>query len=272
MIPRITHQIWLQGWSELPDKFKPNVQSLHDLNPDFEHKTWDEAGLRRECGRISAAVQAKFDSFPHLIQKVDLGRYVVLYNYGGISVDTDMKSLRPIETTPHFSESESDFIVSYSAFPANLAGWINNALIMCKPHHPILLELITSIADCQRTADEFPTKELYIDATTSPSKFNGVLYRHLSEIVILDHTFFEPCFSVDPVCRPGPTSIMDHKHELSWFHGYTKLLGQLTFIVLYAALYVGLPILATLGLYYGMSYIMNAGRPGRRYTTTRSTG
>jgi mannosyltransferase OCH1-like enzyme len=201
---------------------------------------------------------------------VDLGRYVVLYNYGGISVDTDMKSLKPIESTPHFNESESDFIVSYSAFPANLAGWINNALIMCRPHHPILLELITSIADCRRIAEEFSTKELYIDATTSPSKFNGVLYRHLSDIVILDHTFFEPCFSVDPVCRPGPVSIMDHKHELSWFHGYTKLLGQLTFIVLYVALYVGLPILAVIGLYYGISYIMKAGRPGRRYTTTRS--
>jgi mannosyltransferase OCH1-like enzyme len=256
MIPRITHQIWLQGWSALPEKFKPNVQGLHDLNPDFEHKVWDEASLRRECGRISPSVQAKFDSFPHLIQKVDLGRYVVLYNHGGISVDTDMKSLRPIEFTPQFSTH--DFIVSYSAFPANMLGWINNALIMCRPGHPILLELITSIADCQKKVADFASKELYIDATTSPSKFNSVLYKHSAHILILDHTFFEPCFSVDPICSPGSSSIMDHKHELSWFHGFTKVLCQIFIVLIYGILYIGIPGLLLGGMYYGYPYIVRS--------------
>jgi len=239
MIPHRTHQIWLQGWANLPDKFKPNVQGLHELNPSFEHLQWDEQSLQKECARVGPAVQAKFDSFPHLIQKVDLGRYVVLYNYGGISVDTDMISLKPIAGTPNFAAH--DFIVSSAAFPISLTGLINNALIMCRPQHPILHELIMSIANCQLQAADFASKELFIDATTSPSKFNSILGSHTKEVLVLDYSYFEPCFSVDPLCSPTARSIMDHRHELSWFNGITKWLCQILIVALYIILYVGLP-------------------------------
>jgi len=218
------------------------------MNPDFEHMQWDEESLREECAKVDPAVLTKFDSFPHLIQKVDLGRYVVLHNYGGVTVDTDMKSLKSIIATPHFTEH--DFIVSSSAFPTNLAGWINNALIMSSPQHPILHELIMSIAHCQRKESDFTSKELFIDATTSPSKFNSILGRHRSEILVLDHRYFEPCFSVDPICAPGEQSIMDHKHELSWFNGITKLLCQILIVLIYGLLYIGIPGLVIAGLYY----------------------
>ena len=182
-----------------------------------------------------------------MLQKVDLGRYVVLYNYGGVSVDTDMKSLKPIMATPQMEDH--DFIVSSAAFPIGLAGWVNNALIMCRSQHPILHELIMSIAGDPRGAADFASKELLTSATTGPGKFNTILAKHLSEIFVLDHTYFEPCFSVDPLCQPGSQSIMDHRHELSWFNGFTKWLCQILIIILYCILYVGLPVTVLVFLY-----------------------
>ena len=240
-IPKITHQIWMQGWDNLPSKFKDNVADLEEKNPDFNHRKWDEESLRVECARFSSAARDKFDSFKYLMQKVDFGRYVVLYNYGGVSVDTDMVSLKPINHTPKFLEAE--FIISNAAFPANIVGWVNTALIMCKKQHPILLELIQSIIDTKLNERDFTSKELYINATTSPSKFNSIVYKHINDIVILDHTYFEPCFSVDPICRPGTGSIMDHQHELSWFNGNAKILAQILIVILYIVLFVGLPLL-----------------------------
>ena len=240
-IPQITHQIWLQGWDSIPDKFKVNVKSLEQLNPDFKHMKWDESSLRYECAKISLEVQKKFDSFKYLIQKVDLGRYVVLYNYGGISVDTDMLSFKTISEAPGFKEN--DFIISYSAFPANTIGWVNNALIMCKQHHPILLELIMNITRTILHENDFLTKELYIDATTSPSKFNKIVYKHRKDILILDNKYFEPCFSVDTFCSPSRESIMDHRHELSWFHGNLKVLAQIIIIFIYFLVFIFLPVL-----------------------------
>lgn len=246
-IPRITHQIWIQGWDKIPSKFKQNVSLLEELNPDFEHKKWDMEGLRAECAKFSLAAREKFDSFKYLVQKVDFGRYMVLYNYGGVSVDTDMVSLKSINEAPKFLEA--DFIISSSAFPANLIGWVNNALIMCRRGHPILLELIQSIIDANLNEQDFSTKELYIDATTSPSKFNSIVYRHINDVVVLNYKYFEPCFSVDPLCMPGSRSIMDHRHELSWFHGALKVLAQVIIVFIYFLLFVLFPLLFIYAIY-----------------------
>ena len=67
---------------------------------------WDETSLRDECRKLFPAVLAKFDSLPYLVQKVDFGRLVILYAYGGITVDTDMKSLNAIDTTPKINSAE----------------------------------------------------------------------------------------------------------------------------------------------------------------------
>jgi hypothetical protein len=121
---------------------------------------------------------------------------------------------------------------------------------MCKKQHPILLELIQSIIHTKLNERDFSSKELYIDATTSPSKFNSIVYKHFSDIVILDHTYFEPCFSVDPICRAGEGSIMDHQHELSWFHGNAKILAQILIVLLYILLFVGIPLLLIWFIYF----------------------
>jgi hypothetical protein len=126
-----TGQVVVMGrktWDSLPPKFKGNVESLKALNPGYTHMVWDEASLRDECRKLFPAVLAKFNSLPYLVQKVDFGRLVILYAYGGITVDTDMKSLKAIDTTPKIDTAE--LIVSLSAFPGNMIGQTNNAIVL----------------------------------------------------------------------------------------------------------------------------------------------
>ena len=235
-IPRITHQIWLQGWNALPPKFKGNVESLRTLNLGYTHMVWDEASLRDECRKLFPAVLAKFDSLPYLVQKVDFGRLVILYAYGGITVDTDMKSLKAVDTTPKIETAE--LIVSLAAFPGNMIGQTNNAIVLAKPNHPLILELITRMTNSTVREEEFLTKELYLNGTTGPSVQNAFFYEHKGEIFFLDNTYYEPCFSVDPVCRPSQESIMDHKHEMSWISPWAKVFLKILIGLFYVALCV----------------------------------
>jgi mannosyltransferase OCH1-like enzyme len=246
-IPRITHQIWLQGWNKLPEKFRGNVHLLEEKNPEYRHMKWDEHSLRRECAKIGPEVADKFDSFPHLIQKVDLGRLVVLYNYGGISVDTDMKPLRPIDSTPHLDSAEC--MISKGAFPLNVIGHTNNAVILCRPRHPFLEDAVQTIAAASVKESDYSTKELYIDATTGPRFFESVILRHREKIVFLDNKFYEPCFSVDPLCRPTNDSIMLHEHEMSWVSPFFRDLFRLLFPLIYVIM-VAVPLMI---LYWAIS-------------------
>ena len=99
-IPKITHQIWFQGWDQLPEKYHGYMESLAILNQNWEHMKWDEGSLRAECEKLGPETLEKFDGFDNMIQKVDFGRYVVLHNYGGVSVDCDAECLRPLEKIP----------------------------------------------------------------------------------------------------------------------------------------------------------------------------
>lgn len=239
-IPRITHQIWLQGWDTLPEKFHENVKLLREKNPEYRHMQWDEGSLRRECMKIGPEVAVKFDSFPHLIQKVDLGRFVVLHNYGGVSVDTDMKPLTSINTTPHLDSAEC--MISKAAFPLNITGHTNNALIIVRPEHPFIRDLIDTIAESEVNENSYSTKELYIDATTGPSFVESIIARHREKIVFLDNKYYEPCFSVDTMCTAKTDSIMLHQHEMSWINPIFRDLFKLIFPLVYV-IYYGVPIL-----------------------------
>jgi mannosyltransferase OCH1-like enzyme len=227
--PNIVHQIWLQGWEERPAKFNANIDALRTMNQDFVFMTWDENTLAREALRISPACWDRFRSFPHLISKVDFGRYIVLYNYGGISVDLDMKSLKPIRETPELDNH--DFIVSGSAFPINTLGFINNAVFFVTPKHPLMRALIDEIIAQKATPADYISREAYIMDTTGPYRVSKFIHAHPDEIYVLDNRYYEPCVSTDPLCSVDVATIMDHQHEQSWASEWYRQVQRFLFVI-----------------------------------------
>jgi mannosyltransferase OCH1-like enzyme len=250
-IPKITHQIWLQGWDQVPSLFHKNIELLSEKNPDYVHMKWDETSLREECRKIDPVIAARFDAYKHFIQKVDFGRYVVLYNYGGVSVDTDMKSIGAIDSTPGITTS--DFIISESSFPLNMVGYINNALLMVKKQHIILRTMLFKMSRSFQPESEYLTKELYISHTTGPDFIKQIVNSHKDEIRVINYSYYEPCFSIDPVCIPRATTIMDHRHEMSWMNIYVKYMFKVLILLFYMVLFI-IPI-AIVYFMYNSSFV-----------------
>lgn len=231
LAPKVTHQIWMQGWDKLPEKFHENVQRLHELNPEFEHKQWTDATLREECATLGPEYLAKYDSFTILMSRVDFGRYVILYKYGGISVDTDMESLRPLRDTPGLDTY--DCMISASAVFPKFCNLVNSALIICTQHHPVMKHIIDTIATDTSVPSNYPLQELYVTSTTGPVFMSSIIYRFPDKIHLLDNKYFEPCFSGDMFCSNMDDSIMNHRHELSWMNPTTKyIVKHLPYILL----------------------------------------
>jgi len=246
-IPKITHQTWMQGWNNLPEKFQENVEGLHELNPEYKHMRWDEESLRQECLKYSRACMNKYNSFEYLHSKVDFGRYVVLYNYGGISVDTDMVSLRPIRDTPGLEDSE--FFISELSYPGNLVGLKNNAVILCVPNHPIMKECIERIIKDTRTPSDFKAKEEYVNETTGPIFIGKLVAEYNDSVETMKYKYYEPCSPKDPYCKIPDDAIMDHQHELSWTSNTYKFLIWLMYFILH---YMWLFALIIIGIIYAV--------------------
>jgi mannosyltransferase OCH1-like enzyme len=225
-IPKITHQIWFQGWDNLPEKFWKNVNSLHDLNENWEHMNWDEKSLRKECKKFGHGALAKFDSFDRMMAKICFARVIVLYNYGGISIDTDAESLRPLDKIPGI-EYEKLIIskmglgkfenyVSLRGMSENLIMF-NNATIACTRHNFIIKEFIKFLIE-NDVKDDDPQFEEQIQ--TGPLITSIFFNNYLDEIGILDHDIIEPMTTITK------RTVLNHEYELSWTHPLVRMLSK----------------------------------------------
>jgi mannosyltransferase OCH1-like enzyme len=252
LAPPIIHQIWMQGWDNHPPKFDDNITALHAMNPEFLFMTWDEKSIEIECEKLGPTYAAKYRSFPHMISRVDYGRYVLLYLHGGISVDLDMKPLKPIRSIPELAKH--DFIISSSAYPFGDMGLINNAVLIVTPKHPLLLDFLNRITELEMREENYLNRDMYIHNTTGPLILSNFVEEHPQEIFVLDHEFFEPCLSVDPYCKVPEKAIMDHQHELSWMSPFLKSIVVSLFYILHNWQLILFFVVMALSVYVGVKH------------------
>ena len=89
MIPKIIHYCWFGG-KELPIEVKKCIASWRKMCPDYEIIRWDESNF--DVGQhpfVREAYKAKVWAFVS-----DYARLKVVYDNGGIYLDTDVETLR----------------------------------------------------------------------------------------------------------------------------------------------------------------------------------
>lgn len=88
-LPKIIHYCWF-GRGEMPEKEKSCVAMWKEFFPDYEFKLWNEDNFDySSCAFAKQAYDNKKYAFVS-----DYVRAKVLYEYGGIYMDTDVKILK----------------------------------------------------------------------------------------------------------------------------------------------------------------------------------
>lgn len=234
-IPKNIHFLWYQGWKEFPTKYESNIASVIDNNPGYKIFKWDNESIRQILKNIGQQYLDKYDSFEIMHQRIDMGRYAVLYWFGGISVDCDAKSFNGFDNTPHINTS--DFIASYNSsneienlVKANIPEVLINATILVKPRHPILKNLLDNILASSCSIQE--SKYSCIQNTTGPRAFTKYLLdNYKDQITILDNEYFDPCNGNDTECKIPDSAILDQQQEGSWANPAYKTVAQSWYFV-----------------------------------------
>jgi len=216
VIPKVTHQIWFQGWDQLPEKYREDTEKLSILNPNWDHMKWDEMSLRAECEKFSPEALTKFEEFTNMIQKIDFGRYIVLYNYGGVSIDCDTECLRPLEKVPGIDRY--DLILgknSLTKLENKVASYglsrdlviVNNAALCCSKENLLMKQFIEFLIK-----NESWNEDLLLDTQlkTGPLALSVFFNKYLDDVLILDSDIFEPFGNVTK------RTVLNHKYDQSW--------------------------------------------------------
>lgn len=144
IIPKTIHYCWFGG-GQLPELARNCIESWRKFCPDYKIVEWNESNFDLNvCKYVQEAYDEKKWAFVS-----DYARFWILYNYGGVYVDTDVEFIRSI-----------DDIVSQGAFmgcePAlqgmnnkdsinKLKFFVNPGLGIAAPaHHFFIKEVLNS--------------------------------------------------------------------------------------------------------------------------------
>lgn len=235
---KIIHQIWFQGKESVPDRYQKNIYENQKLNSSWNHYIWKDEDLREACRNFSENALKAYDSCPYMFQKIDLGRYVMLYHHGGMSIDMDARCIKPLDDFLPMIPPSTDIVVSEMSVPTILSRLygirFNNAQIYCpKPKSQFLAyvidECIHRILMLQKENDAISEYEA-IQYTTGPVMFFDVYRSAESEglhILKLPSEYFEPCSLFESSCEPTSETFIIHEMHQSWTSPREKLFAQL---------------------------------------------
>ena len=268
-IPNIIHQIWFQGAKQIPDHLRPYHESWTALNPTYKIILWDEPKIQDLLAKQqNPSWQVTYDGYDKMIQKIDFAKYVILFVYGGIYVDMDIKCLQSVDKTPHLEVAE----VILSELPSNIFRQtmfcvlgslsirhdiiINNGTIMCVSQHDIMKFTIEE-AIKRRHYPNF-SNAIHIFYTTGPLALSTAYKRAKksklkdSSIYVLDKSYFENCdmFEINTdTCTIPPHAIGIHYYANTWHSKTEQFVMSITYFLLkywyisLSALFIGVIII-----------------------------
>jgi mannosyltransferase OCH1-like enzyme len=232
LIPKIIHQMWYQGISSLPEKYRRYQASWQRHHPDWSFRFWDGPALRSHIADHQPWYREKYESLASVRERMNVARYCLLGSLGGFYVDMDIECLRPIDVLLH----GHDLILSKTA------GY--NCAIMggCSAH--VLWQTIFDNLRDGRTAslDNEPpwlrsSSKLQIAASVGPRFFDMSVRQ--SGAATAPGTLNCPGYFFEPG-SPGSgrrkheieDSFGRHDMDMTWLSPSARVLAKLSAVVL----------------------------------------
>ena len=208
MIPKIIHYCWFGG-NPLPELAHKCIASWRRYCPDYEIKEWNESNYNvHKIQYTSDAYKQKKYAFVR-----DYAGYDILYQYGGICLDTDVELLKPLDESMLRHECFSGFQCDQDIAP----GLIFAGEKGCR----IAKELMDFYASYNFIYD--PTK---LKSIASPAIFTDILlkyglkrnntYQELDVLTVYPCEYFCPmdCVTLKMTITDNTYSI--HHYDGSW--------------------------------------------------------
>ena len=94
LIPKVLHRVWIKqdDDDEIPPRFEAFWDRFQELHPDWIFRTWYELDDLEFHGTRPLYDQATTDA-----GRADVVRFVLMYQFGGVYVDTDYEPLRAFD-------------------------------------------------------------------------------------------------------------------------------------------------------------------------------
>ena len=219
MIPKIIHYCWFGG-NPLPKLAEKCIASWRKYCPDYEIKLWNEENIDlTSVAYMKEAYEAKAWGFVP-----DVARLQIIYENGGIYLDTDVEIIKPLDTlldNSAFVGLEDD---KYIALGLGFGAEKGNEVIkMLLDKYKDMHFLLDNGTYNKTAAPKYQTQFFY-EIGFKPSE-NIV---RLNDVTIYPSEYFCPLNPRTSRLRITKNSYTIHQYMASWTDWETKLILKIT--------------------------------------------
>ncbi len=206
MIPKVIHYCWF-GNAPLPGDVKKCIASWEKHCPDFRLQRWDEHNFDPDCHPF---VRAAYDAGCWAFVS-DYARLKVVYDQGGIYLDTDVELLKSLE--PLLGDGCYFGVEQNEGLVATGLGFGAEA------HHPAvhaMLKQYDSLCFDPAAKERLACPLLNDRALRLLGLEDGAEIRHVAGAVVYPPRFFDPLAPGNTRDLTCPDTVSIHHYSASW--------------------------------------------------------
>lgn len=241
MIEKNLHFIWDKGYDAMPKDYKYNVQSWTRHHPGWNIYFWDKTKMDRLVQNHYPEFLNLWKSCVHIMENIDIIKFIILHHHGGVYVDTDILCMKPypedfLRGQFVVSKLRTDDLcnneICLPVIVSSLFKWANPKLMLNsgfyagKKGSPILHNLVKEIEKSKKNITRKLGQEIFIAWTGGPMFLTERSIKENwddnTDVIVLDNGYIEPCGieygitkDID-TCDVTEQTIGVHMHQLSW--------------------------------------------------------
>lgn len=138
-IPRIVHQLWKT--ETVPARWHDAVQSVRRYHKGWEYRLWTDEAMDRHVRIQHPDLYRVFTRFERQIMRVDVFRYVLMHDFGGLYCDLDYEFVRPYD----YSGADVVLSLEYDVSYGDDVDQIANFFFASVPGHPLWWDVLATV-------------------------------------------------------------------------------------------------------------------------------
>jgi mannosyltransferase OCH1-like enzyme len=196
-IPKIVHQIWFnftknKKGDKMPIKYIKEREKIIKKNMDFTFILWSEKNAKKLIKRKYKWFYKKYTQFKNPVERVDAFKYILMYEYGGIYIDTDVKVKKGFSKFFEKHNINNNIILSEESRPILKILSFSNSILISKKSEKFWIHVLKYINKWESLIIENIDPHLEIICKTGPIMLHSVYTDFLNKyrITIVPSVYF----------------------------------------------------------------------------------
>lgn len=167
-IPKVIHQLWKTD--AIPARWQQPARSVKRQHRGWEYRLWTDSNMDLYVQTNHPELYPVYSGFDRHIMRVDVFRYVLMYDFGGLYCDLDYEFVRPFD----YADTQVVLSLEYDQSYGDEVDQVANYIFASVPRHELWKDILEDVRLHPPVAPTAPE----VCIATGPKLITRVFFRN----------------------------------------------------------------------------------------------